>query len=394
MLKSPNYKTPNLSNLEWGAIDLWSRISSHFSISHHPIQKKSLKSGRFIGIDRYNPTQTASAMKAIVITEVGGPEVLTLQEVPAPQIKTETELLVRLQAAGVNPIDTKLRSRGTFYPEKMPAILGCDGSGVVEAVGSGVQKFQVGDPVYFCDGGLGDQNGNYAEFTVVDEKFVSRKPNALSFAEAAAAPLVLITAWESLYDRGKLQPGQRVLIHGGAGGVGHVAVQLAKLQGAEVATTVGSDASADLVHQLGADLVMNYKEIDFVQQVLEWTEGEGVDLAFDTVGKDTFFKTVQVVKVYGDLVTILEPDTSLGNLKEARKRNLRIGLELMLTPMLQGLVDEQKDQTKILQQCARLIDEGKLKIYVSQTFPLAEATLAHQMLEAGNTTGKLSLIMS
>ena len=184
------------------------------------------------------------------------------------------------------------------------------------------------------------------------------------------------------------------MIHGGAGGVGHVAVQLAKLQGAEVATTVGSDESADLVHQLGADLVINYKQIDFVQQVLEWTEGEGVDLAFDTVGKDTFFKTVQAVKVYGDLVTILEPDTSLGNLKEARKRNLRIGLELMLTPMLQGLVDEQKDQTKILQQCARLIDEGQLKIQVSQTFPLAEASLAHQILEAGNTTGKLSLTMS
>ncbi|MEL7034065.1 MAG: zinc-dependent alcohol dehydrogenase family protein [Cyanobacteria bacterium J06592_8] len=331
-------------------------------------------------------------MKAIVMTKPGGPEVLTLKEVSEPQIQTYTELLVRLKAAGVNPIDTKLRRRGTFYPEKMPAILGCDGAGVVEAVGNGVEKFQVGDEVYFCDGGLGNETGNYAEYTVVDEKFVSKKPQSLSFAEAAAAPLVMITAWESLYDRGKLQAGQQVLIHAGAGGVGHVAVQLAKLQGAEVATTI-SPENADFVHQLGADLSIDYKQTNFVQRVLDWTDGEGVDLAFDTVGKDTFFKTVEAVKVYGDLVTILEPDTSLGNLKTARKRNLRIGLELMLTPMLQGLVDEQKDQAKILQQCARLIDQGKLGVHVYQTYSLADAAKAHQKLEAGGMTGKLVLTM-
>ncbi|MCG5058570.1 MAG: zinc-dependent alcohol dehydrogenase family protein [Limnoraphis sp. WC205] len=331
-------------------------------------------------------------MKAIVMTKPGAPDVLTLKEVAEPKIKADTELLVRLKAAGVNPIDTKLRSRGTFYPEKMPAILGCDGAGVVEAVGKGVEKFQVGDEVYFCDGGLGDETGNYAELTVVDEKFVSKKPQSLSFVEAAAAPLVLITAWESLYDRGKLQPGQQVLIHAGAGGVGHVAIQLAKLQGAEVATTV-SPENADFVRQLGADFVIDYKQINFVQRVLDWTDGEGVDLAFDTVGQDTFFKTIEAVKVYGDLVTILEPDTSLGNLKEARKRNLRIGLELMLTPMLQGLIDEQKDQAKILQQCGRLMDEGKLRIHVNQVYPLAEAAKAHQKLEAGGMTGKVVLTM-
>ena len=329
-------------------------------------------------------------MKAIVMTQPGGPEVLKLEEVSKPKIQADTEVLVRLKAAGVNPIDTKLRSRGTFYPEKMPAILGCDGAGAIEAVGKGVEKFQVGDEVYFCDGGLGGETGNYAEFTVVDEKFISKKPESLSFAEAAAAPLVLITAWESLYDRGKLQPGQRVLIHGGAGGVGHVAIQLAKLQGAEVATTV-SPENADFVGRLGADLIIDYKATNFVQRILDWTDGEGVDLAFDTVGKDTFFQTVEAVKVYGDLVTILEPDTSLGNLKEARKRYLRIGLELMLTPMLQGLVDEQKDQAKILQQCARLIDEGKLKVHVNHVYPLAEAAKAHQNLEAGGMTGKFVL---
>jgi NADPH2:quinone reductase len=333
-------------------------------------------------------------MKAVLMTEPGTPEVLQLQEVPKPEIKSKTEILVKLKAAGVNPIDTKLRSRGSFYPEKMPAILGCDGAGIIEAVGAEVTQFQVGDPVYFCDGGLGDDTGNYAEYTVVEEQFVSLKPESMSFAEAAAAPLVLITAWESLYDRGKLQPGQRVLIHAGAGGVGHVAVQLAKLQGAEVATTISSAESAAFVKSLGADLTINYKETDFVQQVLEWTDGEGVDLAFDTVGKDTFYKTIPAVKVYGDLVTILEPDTRIGNLKEARLRNLRIGLELMLTPMLQRLVEEQKDQAKILQQSARLIDEGKLKIHLSQTFPLEKAAEAHRLLEAGGMMGKIALTIS
>ncbi|MGB3532482.1 MAG: zinc-dependent alcohol dehydrogenase family protein [Microcoleaceae cyanobacterium] len=333
-------------------------------------------------------------MKAVLMTQPGIPEVLQLREVPKPKIKSNTEILVKLKAAGVNPIDTKLRRRGSFYPEKMPAILGCDGAGMIEAVGEGVTQFQVGDAVYFCDGGLGDETGNYAEYTVVEEQFVSLKPQSISFAEAAATPLILITAWESLYDRGKLQPGQRVLIHAGAGGVGHIAVQLAKLQGAEVATTVSSAESAAFVQQLGVDLVINYKETDFVQQILQWTDGEGVDLAFDTVGQDTFYKTIPAVKLYGDLVTILEPDTRIGNLKQARLRNLRIGLELMLTPMLQRLVEEQKDQAKILQQSARLIDQGKLKIHLNQTFPLEKAAEAHHLLEAGGMMGKIALTIS
>lgn len=327
------------------------------------------------------------------MTEVGEPDVLQLQEIPDPQIKSDTEILVRLKATGINPIDTKLRSRGTFYPDQMPAILGCDGAGIVEKVGSQVKKFQVGDGVYFCQGGLGAESGNYAELIVVDEKFASLKPQSLSFVEAAAAPLVLITAWEALYDRGRLQPGQKVLIHGGAGGVGHVAIQLALLQGAEVATTVSSADAAAVVQELGADLVINYKENNFVEKVLEWTGGEGVDLAFDTVGDQVFYQTVFAVKNYGDLVTILEPDPKLGNLKEARLKNLRISLELMLTPMLQARIHDQLDQTKILQQCARLIDEGKLKILVNQTFPLAAASEAHKVLEAGGMKGKLVLTM-
>jgi NADPH:quinone reductase len=332
-------------------------------------------------------------MQAVVMTTPGNPEVLQLQEVPNPTIQTDTEILVRLHAAGVNPIDTKLRQRGTFYPDQMPAILGCDGAGVVEAVGTNVQRFKVGDEVYFCCGGLG-KLGNYAQYTVVDERFVARKPASLSFAEAAAAPLVLITAWESLHDRGRLETDQRVLIHAGAGGVGHVAIQLAKLKGAEVCTTVGSQEKARLVQQLGADEAILYKQTDFVTATLDWTGGVGVDLAFDTVGNKTFFDTFPAVRVYGDVVTILEPDAAYGNWKIARSRNLRISLEIMLTPMLQGLISAQQHQATILEQCAEWIDQGKLKIHLSQTFPLKDAAIAHQALEIGSNIGKIALVIA
>ncbi len=329
-------------------------------------------------------------MKAVVMTSPGAPEVLQVQQVADPIIENDREILVRLKAAGVNPIDSKLRTRGTFYPEQMPAILGCDAAGIVTQIGKNVQKFQVGDEVYFCNSGIGLTPGNYAELAVVDERFVAEKPSSLSFVEAAAAPLVLITAWESLYDRGKLQAGRKVLIHGGAGGVGHVAIQLAKLQGAEVATTISSEEKADFVKSLGVDLAI-FKNTDFVEAVLDWTNGEGVDLAFDTIGGKVFYDTIPAVKVYGDLVTILEPNYSLGNLKVARQRNLRIGLELMLTPMMKGLTEAQEDQAKILQQCGRLFDQGKLKINVNKTFALDDAMEAHRMLEGGSMLGKIVL---
>ena len=333
-------------------------------------------------------------MKAIIMTKSGSAEVLEFREMPTPQIKNPTELLIKLKAAGVNPIDTKLRQRGTFYPDDLPAILGCDGAGIVEAVGAAVEKFKVGDRVYFCAGGLGKpETGNYAEYAVVEEHCVAQKPASLSFTEAAAVPLALITAWESLYDRGRLQAGQSVLIHAGAGGVGHLAIQLAKLLGAEVLTTVGSADKERLVRQLGADFPILYKQTDFVEAVHTYTKGQGVDFAFDTVGGKTFFDTCPAVKVYGDLVTILEPNFKDGDFKIARNRNLRISLEIMLTPALMGLTEAQKHQAQILQQAAQWFDEGKLKIHVGQTFPLKDAIAAHQSLEMGSTTGKIVLVI-
>lgn len=333
-------------------------------------------------------------MKAVVMTAAGKPEVLQWQDVPQPKIEQPNQVLIQLKAAGINPVDTKIRSRGIFYPDSMPAIIGCDGAGIVQEVGREVTNFKPGDEVYFCAGGLGKEGtGNYAEFAVVEEHYLATKPTSLAFAEAAAAPLVLITAWEALYDRARLEAGQKVLIHAGAGGVGHVAIQLAKLKGAEVCTTVGSSDHARLVRQLGADEAILYKQTNFVEAVLKWTNGTGVDVAFDTVGGQTFFDSVNAVKVYGDLVTILEPNSSLGTLKTARNRNLRISLELMLTPMLEGIIAAQKHQGKILQQCANWIDQGKLTIHLNQTFPLQEAAEAHKMIEAGSMTGKIALVM-
>ena len=327
------------------------------------------------------------------MTTNGTANVLQPQDVISPKINTPQDILIRLCAVGINPIDTKLRKRGTFYPEQIPAILGCDGAGIVEAVGSNVSRFQVGDEVYFCYGGLGKKGtGNYAEYAVVDERFVAAKPQSLSFAEAAAAPLVLITAWEALYDRGRLEAGRRVLIHGGSGGVGHVAIQLAKLKGAEVYTTISSAEKAAFVKNLGAHPI-NYQETNFVDAVNDWTEGEGVELAFDTVGGENLEKTFAAVQLYGDVVTILSPSETI-NWKEARSRNLRIGLELMLTPQLTNNLDAQLAQTKILEQCSRLIDQGGLKIHLHQTFPLEKAAEAHQLLEAGGMTGKIALVMN
>jgi NADPH:quinone reductase len=330
-------------------------------------------------------------MKAVVMTAPGNADVLQLQDLPIPY-PDRNELLVKLKAAGVNPIDTKLRSRGTFFPDKMPAVLGCDGAGIVEATGTNVTKFRVGDEVYFCNGGLGGHQGNYAEYTTIDERFAAHKPSSVSFAEAAAAPLVLITAWEALYERGRLEPNERVLIHAGAGGVGHVAIQLAKLKGASVCTTISSPEKARYTQQLGADLAINYKQNDFTKEVLDWTNGEGVDIAFDTIGGETLQKSFPTVRVYGDVVTILEPDKNTA-WKVARNRNLRISLELMLTPMLQGIVEAQQHQVEILEQSATWIDEGKLKIDARHQFKLSEAAKAHQLLETGSITGKIILII-
>lgn len=329
-------------------------------------------------------------MKAIEIRATGGPEVLTLTEREMPALSTPTDLLVRLKAAGINPVDAKLRARGVLVPGGLPAVLGCDGAGVVEAVGEKVSRFKPGDPVWFCYGGLGGPEGNYAEYALVDEGIAQPKPDTLDFVQAAAAPLVLITAWEALYDHARLTAGKTILIHAGAGGVGHVAIQLARLVGARVCTTVSGPGKAELVQALGAERMINYKEEDLVAAVMDWTEGKGVDVALDTVGPEILARTLPAMAHYGNLVTILQPGPEQ-DWKEARNRNLCLSFEWMLAPMLRELPAARAHQGEILRRCAQWIDAGQLRIRVSETFPLEHAAAAHDRIEQGRTQGKLVL---
>ena len=330
-------------------------------------------------------------MKAVIMTSPGEPDVLQLAEVAEPAV-TATGIKVQLKAAGVNPIDTKLRRRGVFFPDALPAILGCDGAGIVTETGPQVQRFQPGDAVWFCHGGLGSAPGNYAEYTVLDEAEAAPLPASLDYTAAAALPLVLITAWEALFDRARLGKDQTVLIHAGAGGVGHVAIQLAGAAGARVATTVSSDEKAALVEALGAERVIRYRDCDFVEQVLDWTDGNGVDVVLDSLGGDTFRRSLAATRVYGQVVTLLDPGSGV-EWSEARNRNLGISFTLMLTPMLQDLPDARRHQTDILLRCAELIEQDQLKPLVSKILPLEQAASAHALIEDGHVQGKIVLTM-
>lgn len=329
-------------------------------------------------------------MQAIVMPECGPADILQLAELPLPTISAPDQVRVRLKAAGVNPIDTKLRRNGTFFPDRLPAVLGCDGAGIVDEVGTAVSRFKPGDAVYFCYGGLGDRAGNYAEYSVIPESWLAAKPASLDFNQAAAAPLVLITAWEALHDRARIEAGQQILIHAGAGGVGHVAIQLACEAGTRVATTVGGNDKAAFVTDLGAERPILYRDEDFVGAVDRWTGGHGVAVAMDNVGGNLLQQTFPAVKFYGDVVTLLLPKQNT-DWSVARQRNLRISLEVMLTPMLFDLPLARQHQSTILETCAGLFDAGSLRIHVGNVLPLSEAARAHQMIENGSTMGKIVL---
>lgn len=331
-----------------------------------------------------------ASMPAVVMTAAGDPDRLEARELPMPVIDGPNQVRVRLKATGVNPIDTKVRRNGTFLPDSLPAILGCDGAGIVDAVGDEVTRFAVGDEVYFCYGGIGTRAGNYAGYTVVEEHVLAGKPASLDFVQAAAVPLVAITAWEALFDRARLQAGQSVLVQAGAGGVGHVAIQLARAFGARVATTVSTADKAALVEKLGAERVIRYRDTDVTAAVMDWTDGLGVDIGMDNVGGKLLEQTFPAVRFYGDVVSLLLPAADT-DWSVARQRNLRTSLEVMLTPMLFGLVEAEQHQAHILQQCATLIDNGQLCIHVSDILPLHAAARAHELIEAGSTTGKLVL---
>lgn len=332
-------------------------------------------------------------MKAILMTSSGDPDVLALYDIDKPELRSPHHLRIKLVAAGVNPLDTKLRAKPVYYPDKLPAILGCDGSGVVEKIGSAVTRFNVGDSVYFNNGGIGDEPGCYAEFTTVHEEYCAASPANVSLQDSAALPLVLLTAWESLVERVNLHEGQTILIHAAAGGVGHIAVQMANYLGARIAATISNEKKAGLAQGLDAEKIINYKEQDFVQEVLDWTDGEGVDVVFDTVGGGTFLRSLNAVKVGGKIVSLLATPLTAADVQLARLRNLSLCYELMLTPQVMKQHDERIRQRKILEHCTKLIEDGKIGVLVSYALPLAEVQQAHHLIEQGGMSGKIILTM-
>ena len=330
-------------------------------------------------------------MRCVQMTAMGGPEVLRIADLPRPE-PGPGQVRVRLAAAGVNPVDTKIRAKGLLDPEAaLPAILGCDGAGTVDTLGQGVTGIEPGQRVLFMNGGIGLAPGNYAEYTTVDARFVVPIPEGVEDVEAAAMPLVALTAWEALFDRARLEAGEWVLIHGGAGGVGHVAIQLARQAGARVMTTVGDDDKAGIAQALGAEAVLRYREEDFVESARHRTGGEGVAVVLDTVGGETCTRSLHALAIYGRLVSILALPGEM-DWQYARLHNLSVAQEWMLSPMLLGREDHRLHQTAILGECAARMADDRLELHVAGTYPLEQAAEAHRRLEAGGMRGKLVLI--
>lgn len=328
------------------------------------------------------------SMKAVLMRDKGSIDVLQFSDITEPEISTATEVKIRIKAAAINPIDTKVRQNRMFYPEQsLPIVLGCDGAGEIIETGDEVINFKTGDEVWFCNGGLGKEQGNYAEYTVIDSRWLAFKPNNIDFKQAAAMPLVLITAWGALFEKGQLQANETVLIHAGAGGVGHVAIQLAKIKGATVITTVSSKEKAELAISLGADHVINYSQNNFVDEVNRLTNDKGVDLLIDTVGSEVFKQSIAATAYCGRLITLLDPGEV--ELADARMKNLLIGFELMLTPMLKQLDVARDKQIQILNQCRLWVEQDELKVLISDVLSLQQVAEAHQKIEQGSVTGKI-----
>ena len=327
-------------------------------------------------------------IKAVVTTELGGPDVLKLQDVELQWPRGPHDVLVELRAAALNPADVFFRQFGGYVSSDQPFVLGHDGMGVVTALGNAVTEVKAGDRVCFCHGGIGGTMGTYSEAAVVPEWQLAKVPDAVDDMTAAALPLVSITCWESLYDRAALQPGEFVLIHGGAGGTGHVAIQLAALRGGRVAATVSSDEKARIVRALGAELAIYYRGTDFAEAAMQWSGG--INVAFDNAGPEVMQKTFGAMAPYGRVVTLMGTPGDDADLT-AYNLNLTIHNVMMLTPMWKGLELQLRRQAEIVRQALALVAEGKLTIRHAATFPLAEASRAQALLESGKAIGKVTL---
>ena len=309
-------------------------------------------------------------MKAIRIHNYGGPEVLKHEEAPRPQ-PGAGEVLIRVHATSVNPIDWKVRQgyMKDLWPHKFPLILGWDVSGVVEAIGTGVSRFKKGDEVYSVPNPSRD--GAYAEYIVVEESELALKPKSLHHVHAAAVPLAALTAGQALFDAGQLVSGQRVLIHGGSGGVGHLAVQLAKWKGAHVLATA-STKNQELLRELGVD-----EPIDYTKQKFE-DVARDVDLVLDLIGGETQERSWSVLKKGGLLLSLVQPPSE----EKAKALGVRAAFVAGHPSGAQ------------LAEIAKIIDAGQLAPVIDRILPLSEVRRAHELSRSGHTHGKIVLRIS
>lgn len=324
-------------------------------------------------------------MKAMIVNTFGGPEVFEAAELSKPLVKTG-HVLVKIAASSVNTVDTMIRQMGPELPlsPAAPAILGMDFAGVVEEVGSGVTGFAIGDAVYGCAGGLADLPGTLAEFIVADANLMALKPSNLSMQEAAALPLVGITAYEGL-TRAGIKAGQNVLVHGGTGGVGHVALQLARHFGANVYSTGGGEAQLALLEQLGATAI-NYKTESVDSYVQKHTQGMGFDLVFDSVGGMNMLNSFEAAALNAQVATtvsMIELDLTTAHFK-----GLSLHVVFMLIPMLHN--HKREAHARILKALTSIVEAGDLKPVLDETaYGLADIGKAHERLSSGKAVGKV-----
>ena len=305
-------------------------------------------------------------MKVILINEYGDESVLNYAEVKRP-VPNENEVLIKVHASAVNPVDWKIRDGlGAMFGLSLPIILGCEIAGTVEEIGDDVAKnFKIGDAVYAY---LGSHAGGYAEFAVAKENEIAEKPENLDFEKAATVAVGALTAWQSMFDLANLKSGQTILIHAASGGVGSMAVQIAKAKGAKVIGTA-SGKNEEFVKSLGANEFVDYTKEKFEERVKD------VDVVFDTVGGDTQERSFQVLKKSGFLVTTVSPPS------EAKAEKFGV----------QAAMVNVQPNAKQLAEINQMIEEGKLKTHVETILPLAEIKKAHELSKTGRTRGKIVL---
>lgn len=329
-------------------------------------------------------------MKAMVIEEYGGPEVFVEREVATPE-PGMGQVRIRVVASSVNPLETKIRSGLVKTGPELPAILNGDVSGVVDKIGPGVTDFKVGDEVFGCAGGVRGWQGALADFMVADVRLLARRTPkiSLALAECAALPLVFLTAWSALADRGALQPGEHVLIHAGTGGVGHVAIQIAKHLGARVATTVSTEEKAELARKLGADDIIFYRDESVQTYKDRLTEGKGFALVLDTVGGQNLDRSIEATAIGGRLCAINTRSTH--DLTQLHAKSLSLHVIFRSLPLLHGI--GMDDQPRLMTALSKMLEqEAVCPLLDEKRYRFTDVTEAHRRLEAGEATGKILLL--